>query len=149
MLPQQSLLPETSLVLCFGTRLSGIRQVMPAAVFMHSTLACLVLTTRGLACRWSGLYPLMSLINHSCCPNSLYYFVKDAAMLRAGCNLKKGQTCWACNFCLCSFEVIQLHPLETSRIFINTNPSQRAWDKGVLQSSNKFADRGTGCFQFG
>lgn len=42
--------------------------------------------------RWCGLYPLMSLINHSCCPNSLYFYVKDAAMLRAGCDLKKGMT---------------------------------------------------------
>lgn len=43
-----------------------------------------------LDCRWCGLYPLMSLINHSCCPNSLYFYVKDAAMLRASCDLKQG-----------------------------------------------------------
>ncbi|KAL3149368.1 hypothetical protein ABBQ32_002171 [Trebouxia sp. C0010 RCD-2024] len=40
--------------------------------------------------QWSGLYPLMSLINHSCCPNSTHYFIRDAAMLRAGSDMKTG-----------------------------------------------------------
>lgn len=35
------------------------------------------------------------MVNHSCCPNSDYYFVKDAAMLRAGRDLKAGQNCCA------------------------------------------------------
>ena len=53
-------------------------------------------------------------------------------MLRAGCNLKKGQTCSACNFCLCSFELIQFHSLEPSCLFITTHPPQRAWGNFVL-----------------
>ena len=45
-------------------------------------------------CRWSALYPLMSMVNHSCCPNSEYCYVQDAAILRAGQDLSAGQASW-------------------------------------------------------
>ena len=40
-------------------------------------------------CRTLGLYPLLSLVNQSCCPNSCY--ILDIAFLRAARDLKKGQ----------------------------------------------------------
>ena len=47
------------------------------------------LTSHGSAFRVSGLYPLVSMVNHSCCPNSCVFFTHDIAFLRAGQNLKK------------------------------------------------------------
>ncbi|DBA85470.1 TPA: hypothetical protein ACH3X2_000420 [Trebouxia sp. C0005] len=38
-----------------------------------------------------ALYPLLSMANHSCCPNSQYMLINDVAFVRAGKDLKKGE----------------------------------------------------------
>lgn len=40
--------------------------------------------------RANVLYGLLSLVNHSCCPNSTYYILNEAAVLRAGQDLAPG-----------------------------------------------------------
>ena len=50
-----------------------------------------------LQCRWHGLYPLLTMIRHSCCPNSVISYVDESAMLRATLDLAAGQ-CKLCVF---------------------------------------------------
>ncbi|KAL0053517.1 hypothetical protein WJX82_006942 [Trebouxia sp. C0006] len=39
---------------------------------------------------WHGLYPLLTMIRHSCCPNSVISYVDESAMLRATLDLAAG-----------------------------------------------------------
>ncbi len=55
---------------------------------MNAKHICLSL----LDCRANVLYGVLSLVNHSCCPNSTYYIVNEAAVLRAGQDLAPGKS---------------------------------------------------------
>ena len=44
-----------------------------------------------LDCRANVLYGVLSLVNHSCCPNSTYYILDEAVVLRSGQDLAPGK----------------------------------------------------------
>ena len=90
---KQALFDATFFPLCMRTVLL-VLATLPTVFSEYSA--------KYLCFRWSGLYPLLSLVNHACCPNSTHYFVEEAAMLRAGQDLRAGEIlakCTEASFC--------------------------------------------------
>lgn len=62
----------------------------------HITQTCVQLIKFSCFCRWTAVYPLLAMVNHSCCPNSNCLFLHKTTILRAGQDLKAGMAQMRC-----------------------------------------------------